>query len=248
MTVVVKLGGSVITRKSEPETVDEAALDRASDAIAEALDSSAVGRLIVVHGGGSFGHHHANEFGVSTTEGRHDVEAVAAIHGAMCALNESVVRWLRARGVPAVPVHPFSLAHRDRTGALSLPSGSVSTLLCEGFVPVVHGDLVAHESAGVTVLSGDELVVELADAVGAERVGLCSSVPGVLDESDAVIERIDSFEAVANVVGGSDATDVSGGMAGKVRTLLDLERPATIFDLDGLESFLRGESVGTTVD
>jgi len=187
MTVVLKLGGSVITEKDEPETVDQAALSAAVSAIAE----SAVGEdIVVVHGGGSFGHHHAADYGVSTTEGTHDVDGVQAIHGAMCRLNAAVVDELTAQGVPAVPVHPFSAAARDVDGTLSLPTAQVTTLLAEGFVPVLHGDLVAHAGAGATVLSGDELVVELAPAVDADRVGVCSTVPGVLDEDGTVIDRI----------------------------------------------------------
>jgi isopentenyl phosphate kinase len=203
--------------------------------------------LVVVHGGGSFGHHHAAEYGVSTTEGTHDSDGVRAIHGAMKRLNTAVVDALADRGVPAVPVHPFSAAHRDADGALVLPTGQVTTLLAEGFLPVLHGDLVAHAGEGATVVSGDELVVDLAGAVGAERVGVCSTVDGVLDADGAVIERISSFEAVRPALGGSDTTDVSGGMAGKVRALLALESPAHIFGPDALAAFLAGETPGTTV-
>jgi isopentenyl phosphate kinase len=241
MTTILKLGGSVITEKDRPETLDGPALDRAADAVAGRSD------LVVVHGGGSFGHHHAAEHGVSTTEGSTDPDAVIAIHGAMATLNRFVVSRLRDRDVPAVPVHPLSAADRDDSGALTLPSGAPERLLGEGYVPVLHGDVVAHGGEGVTVLSGDEIVVELADALDADRVGLCSAVPGVLDDGGDVIEEIREFEAVADALGASDATDVSGGMAGKVQSLLSMETAASIFDLDGLAAFLDGERVGTTV-
>ncbi|WP_367175994.1 isopentenyl phosphate kinase [Haloarcula rubripromontorii] len=244
MTVVLKLGGSVITDKDEPETVDRAALSAAVSAVAE----SPVGDdIVVVHGGGSFGHHHAAEHGVSTTAGTHDVDGVRAIHGAMCRLNAAVVDALADAGVPAVPVHPFSAATRDADGDLSLPTRQVETLLDEGFVPVLHGDLVAHAGAGATVLSGDELVVKLAPAVDADRVGVCSTVSGVLDDDGTVIDRIETFEAVAAALGESEATDVSGGMAGKVRALLSLSAPALVFGPDALPAFLAGESPGTTI-
>ncbi|KAA9398668.1 acetylglutamate kinase [Haloarcula sp. CBA1130] len=244
MTVVLKLGGSVITEKDEPETVDQAALSAAVSAIVE----SAVGEdIVIVHGGGSYGHHYAAEYGVSTTEGTHDVDGVQAIHGAMCRLNTAVVDALTEQGVPAVPIHPFSAATRDADGDLSLPTAQITTLLEEGFVPVLHGDLVAHAGAGATVLSGDELIVELAPAVDAERVGVCSTVPGVLDSDGTIIDRIETFEAVAPALGGSDATDVSGGMAGKVRALLALSAPALVFGPDALPAFLAGDSPGTTI-
>ncbi|GGN90381.1 isopentenyl phosphate kinase [Haloarcula pellucida] len=243
MTVVLKLGGSVVTEKETPETVDDEALAAAADAVA-ASDHD----VVVIHGGGSFGHHHAAEYGVSTTEGTHDVAGVQAIHGAMTRLNSRIVTALTERGVPAVPVHPFSAADRGADGTLTLPTGQVRTLLSEGFVPVLHGDLVAHAGEGATVLSGDELVVELAPAVDADRVGVCSTVPGVLDEDGAVIDRIEAFEDAAAALGGSDATDVSGGMAAKVRALLELESPASVFGPDALSAFLDGDAPGTTIE
>ncbi|WP_339102996.1 isopentenyl phosphate kinase [Haloterrigena salinisoli] len=245
--IVLKLGGSVITDKERPETLDGEALERAADAVAAALDGG-VDDLVIVHGGGSFGHHNASEHGVTTTEGTRDAGAALEIHGAMKALNQFVLRRLLERDVEAVPVHPFSAAHRDAAGDLELPTGQVATLLGEGFVPVLHGDMVAHAGSGATVVSGDELVAALARDLEADRIGLCSTVPGVLDDDDAVIDRIAAYEDVAGVLGESAATDVTGGMAAKVRALLALEAEASVFGLAELDAFLRGESAGTTIE
>jgi len=252
MTTVLKLGGSLLTEKDAPETVDDRALGDALDAVADAWtrgssEGGSDDRLVLVHGGGSFGHHHASAWGVSTTAGTHEAAAVRDVHRAMTALNDRVIDESLDRDVPAVPVRPLSVAARDADGDLSLPLDSTRTLLGEGFVPVLHGDGVAHSGAGVTVLSGDELVVRLARDLGADRVGTCSTVPGVLDDAGDVIPRIDSYEAVADLLGGSEATDVSGGMAGKVRTLLDLPSPAFVFGPDGLREFLGGGEPGTRI-
>ena len=49
MTTVLKLGGSVVTEKDEPESVDEASLARAADAI---VDAGAHGAKLTGAGGG----------------------------------------------------------------------------------------------------------------------------------------------------------------------------------------------------
>ena len=250
MTTILKLGGSVLTEKDRPETVDESNLRRAATAVARAATvaepAPEENDLVVVHGGGSFGHHHAAEHGVTTTDGTRDPGAVRAIHDAMKRLNGAVVAALADAGCPALPVHPLSAAHRHGEGELTLPVAVVQSMLGEGFVPVLHGDVVVHEDLGATILSGDEIVVALGSALDADRVGVCSAVPGVLDDGD-VVTRVESLGDVEAVLGGSAATDVTGGMAAKVRELLALNAPAYIFDLEGLPAFLDGEEPGTRI-
>jgi isopentenyl phosphate kinase len=246
MTTILKLGGSVVTHKDQPETIDWETLNSVVDTIAGRVGSTAED-FVAVHGAGSFGHHYAAKHGVSNTEGTHDASALSAIHAAMTELNAAIVDTFQDRDVSALPVQPLSVAHRDESGRLSHPSEQISAMLGEGFVPVLHGDVIAHEGAGATILSGDDVVVSLAASLDAQRVGLCSTVPGVLDDDGAVIPEIESYADVSHVLGESESTDVTGGMAGKVRTLLDLEAPAAIFDPDDLGGFLDGESVGTIV-
>lgn len=240
---MLKLGGSVITDKTATETVATEQLAELAAAVAD-YD----GPLVLVHGAGSFGHYHADAHGVSRTEGSRETQAVRDITGSMRTLNDAVVDALAAAGAPAVPVHPFSLASRDSEGKLSMPMEAVAAMLSEGFLPVLHGDVVTHAGKGVTILSGDEAVVRLAEALDADRVGLCSAVPGVLAEDGTVVDHVGSFEEVASALGESDATDVTGGMAAKVRELLALSSPAFVFDIEGVAPFLAGESPGTRID
>ena len=253
MTTVLKLGGSVITEKGDRETLDGRALDALADALADAAgtgDATADpdgADLVLVHGAGSFGHHYADEHGASVESGVRDARAVMDIHGAMQTLDAFVLSRLHERGVPALPVHPLSVGHRDEGGSLTLPLGQAATMLEEGFVPVLHGDGVAHAGEGVTILSGDEIVARLAADLDADRVGMVSTVPGVLDADGDVVPEIRSFEEVSDVLGGSDDTDVTGGMAGKVRALLDLDAPSHVFGADDLPAFLAGDSPGTRI-
>ena len=67
-TVIVKLGGSAVTRKDTFETLNRAVLTttaqqiRASCGDGEYTSST---RVLLVHGCGSFGHFQAHEFGIS---------------------------------------------------------------------------------------------------------------------------------------------------------------------------------------
>lgn len=243
MVVILKLGGSVITAKEEPETVDEASLESCARAVGEQAED-----LLLIHGAGSFGHYHAEQHGVTVTDGTHDAETVFAIHDSMRRLNDRVLAELHQQGVAAVGVHPLSVAHRDDAGTLAIPAGHLATMLDAGFAPVLFGDVIADASDGFTVVSGDEIAVTLASALDVDCVGMCSSVPGVLDDDGEVIDHIGSLADAADALGGSHGWDVTGGMAEKVRELLRLPVPASIFGLEALPRFLAGEAVGTRIE
>lgn len=241
--IALKLGGSVITTKDTPDTLDEGALSQAAQAIAAGPED-----IVLVHGAGSFGHHYAAKHDVSRSTGTHDPAAGFAIHDAMRRLNDAVIAALHGVGVPGLPIHPLSTGARNKAGELTLGMAAIRRVRAEGFVPVLHGDVIAHEDNGLTIISGDEVITEVATRLDADRVGLCTGVPGVLDGSGTVIPEITDFDAVADVLGESDTTDVTGGMAAKVQELHALEMPAWIFNLTGLGAFLNGDSPGTRID
>lgn len=233
MTKVLKIGGSVLTDKSGEETLSED-FDGAIRAVADAD----IDNLILVHGAGSFGHPHAarNELSDGGRDGAHET------HAAVARLNRRVVDALNERGVDALPVHPLSCAWRD--GALGFETLPAQTLREEGYLPVLHGDVIADAGSGVSVLSGDEIAVELADRRGVE-VGMCTSAGGVLDEEGNRLEHVSSVEEITEL--GDEGTDVTGGIRGKVESLLSLPSGGRVFGADELEEYLDGEAVGTLV-
>lgn len=243
MTTVLKLGGSVITEKGSERTVSDGRLDNIVGTLASA---DRRGYLLVI-GGGSFGHPAADRHGMSDQTGSSDPSAMAEVHDAMLELTSIVIDRLVKAGVPALAIHPLSMAYRE-AGDLHVAFDAVEQAVSEGYVPVLHGDCVLTAGQGTTILSGDEIAVELARHFDADRVGLCTGVPGVLDSNDELIDQIEQYETVAEILGASDETDVTGGMAGKVSTLLELGIPASIFDITALAAFLDGESPGTTID
>ena len=107
--LIIKLGGSAITRKSSLETLDETSLAAVVDMVASL---PAGGRTVIVHGAGSFGHFQAKEYG--THLGTRGVapqrwrEGVARTRASVTYLNTLVVRALAAAGVPAVGLPAFA--------------------------------------------------------------------------------------------------------------------------------------------
>ena len=251
---ILKLGGSVLTEKTDTPTPKPAAIQRCAREIASSIPSAssvgAGGPLIIIHGAGSFGHPQAK--GHSTPAGFTNF-GIIEIHRAVASLNDLVIEALVKNGVPAVPLHPFGCLVAENGRIAEMKTDQIGMMLARGIVPVLHGDVVMDIETGASIVSGDQLATYLAVRFKAARVGLGTAVDGVLADG-AVIPLITraNFESVRSHIQGSAGTDVTGGMLGKVLELLAIEIDINsyIFNAskeDVIAGFLSGDEPGTRV-
>ncbi|RLI22686.1 hypothetical protein DRO54_00460 [Candidatus Bathyarchaeota archaeon] len=221
---ILKLGGSVITRKERPLTPNKRAIRR----LAREISRAKVEGLIIVHGGGSFGHPVAKEYEIA--EGFKDKSQLIGFSKtsqAMTMLNEMIVEALLNEGIPAVAVRPSSFIVTKHSRIEKADWNVVAKLLELGFVPVLYGDAVLDSAVGFTILSGDQLVAELAIEFNAERVIIAVDVDGIytadpkVDGSAKLMKSIslEQLKEVEDKIGESKLIDVTGGMLGKINEL-----------------------------
>lgn len=224
--LIVKLGGSVITDKRARFAVRRAAIQRLAKELA-----SVRGPLVVVHGGGSFGHPLATKYGLAEGyKSRRQLVGFSLTHRAMEKLNAHVVEALQREGIPAVAVQPSACAVVKGRKLVLMELTPVRKMLELGLVPVLYGDVVPDLERGVSILSGDQLVVHLAKELGAKRVilgvdveGVCTADPKVRKEAELVpVITPTNWPEVKGLMGRVGAPDVTGGMAGKINELLGL--------------------------
>lgn len=223
--IVVKLGGSVITVKGQPFTPDHANIERLANEIAEARLPS----LGVIHGGGSFGHTVAYEYDlIRGYQTPRQLMGFAKTKLAMTTLNTLVIDALIRNGVPAVPVQPSDFV-RTKLGRLLIPAfNPVEALLGLGVVPVLFGDVVLDSELGFTILSGDQLAAWLVLTLRASTLIIGIDVDGLYTEDPKVNRDATLIEEITlpdlkrrlDTISGSNTTDVTGGMVGKIRELI----------------------------
>jgi isopentenyl phosphate kinase len=222
---ILKLGGSAITVKDTPRTANQPVIDNLAQEIAEAN----VVPLIVVHGGGSFGHPLAKEYAIN--EGYKDPSQIIGFsktHDAMTGLNGLVVQALIQHNISAVGVAPSSFVITKSGRIEKMDTSVIAKLLDMGFVPVLYGDTVLDTEKGFAILSGDQLVAKLAITLDAERIilgvdvnGLCTSDPKK-DKTAELIEHADlqELKRMHGWIEKAKVTDVTGGMHGKIIELI----------------------------
>lgn len=248
--VLVKIGGSLITDKNKPYSLNERALDFICDEIKKGVASGKA--LIVGHGAGSFAHIPAKKYKTHLgINGPQSLRGIAEVADVAARLNRIVVERLLSRGINAVSVSPLSMMVAQNHTLKSLCSDSVEELLRLGLLPVLYGDQILDTKAGCTVFSTEKVLGYLAlhlkkAGYRIERIIHCGLTNGVYDENGQTIRIINgkNIERYRTVLGGSGGVDVTGGMAHKVEETLSLARrgvPGLI--IDGIENGSLSEAV-----
>ncbi|HXO18962.1 MAG TPA: isopentenyl phosphate kinase [Thermoanaerobaculia bacterium] len=261
--VLVKLGGSLITEKTRPETPRLEVIRRLASEVARAA-GRVPERLIVGHGSGSFGHVAAARYGLAAGLRSPDqLPGVAETQQRAADLHRIVAAELRAAGALPFSLAPSSALVAADGAAASFAEEPLLLALGRGLLPVLWGDVVLDRGQGVAICSTERLFALLAGllparGIAVRRILWLGETAGVYDGSGRTIPRITASDpaaaaAVRAVIGAPAGTDVTGGMLHRVETALALAAQGiTSSILDGrepglLERALAGEEVPGTV-
>ncbi|MBS7646834.1 MAG: isopentenyl phosphate kinase [Candidatus Bathyarchaeia archaeon] len=255
---VLKIGGSVITDKSKEMEVRMDAISRLADEILEAN----LKNLIIVHGGGSFGHPTAQKHAIKEGfKNESQIIGFAETHHVMTVLNGLFMDALIWRGIPAVSVTPSSCIMTKNGRIACFEDAPLRLLMRMGFIPVLYGDAVLDTELGFTILSGDQLTSFLALKFDAEKILIGVDVDGLYDDDPKnnvnakMFERLtlDELRRVQGKLGVSNVCDVTGGMPNKIAELIPaIEHGIRVLIVNAskpryLYKALRGEKVKGTI-
>jgi isopentenyl phosphate kinase len=259
--VLLKLGGSLITDKNRPHTPRLDVIRRLAAEIMSAREQDAGLRILLGHGSGSFGHVPARRYG--TRQGvRTEQEWLGFVEvwREAVQLDRVVVDALGEAGLPAISLPPSASTFARNGQVESWNLAPVRRALEANLLPVVFGDVVFDSQRGGTILSTEDLFSHLADQLQPQRILLAGIEAGVWADFPSctrLVEEITpaNWDDLSATVGGSTATDVTGGMASKARQSLELAKRIPnleVFIFSGetpgaVEQALTGKHLGTRI-
>lgn len=223
--IFLKLGGSLITVKSEAYRVRPEVVERISREIHEARRKNGM-PLLLGHGGGSFAHVSAARY--QTHKGdiaENSREGFARVQNDVARLNRIVVGALLDAGENAVSVQPSAAAFAENGCILEWFTRPIESMLAKGIVPVVHGDVCIDRERGFCIVSTEDVFQFLSAGLKPERILMAGKTDGVLDREGQVIKLVtgENFPDVRKSLLPSDGiADVTGGMIHKVETSLKM--------------------------
>ena len=209
---LIKLGGSVATFKERPLAANIDAIEGISRALTR-LDIP----IIIVHGGGSFGHYWSVKYDMHTKPANYDVHAVSIVHESMIALNQIIVNSMIRAGLNPYGIAPsaFTTGHKPIVTKIK----QVCAMAQSKLIPVTFGDIVYVEGAKYSILSGDALMTILARVLQPLRIIFATNVDGIYKDSlsKEIVREIQVVDERKSIeffkTSGIDAT---GGMQRKV--------------------------------
>ena len=258
--IVIKLGGGLITDKSQYKVVREDRIHSVCRVIAELIDNNH--SIILVHGAGSFGHLEAKKWSLSTGYDKKIIEqqrlAVKNVRNDMIELNNHVLRNLKEFNIDGVP-HPPSKWATDLGPKFK---GDIGVLANEkeGMIQVTFGDVVdVHGEREFGILSGDDLMVRI-----------CKEIPGIthciflLGDTEGLLtkppneensELIPLWSKEQEIIGRHESNqDVTGGIFLKAESASKISQSINnVWMIDGrkpermLELVQTGNTIGTKV-
>ena len=257
MMAILKLGGSILSDKNIPYSIKWDNLERIAMEIKNALDyyksQDRDIKLIIVHGGGSFGHPVAKKYlkvennkkiFINMEKGFWDIQK------AMRRFNNIVIDTLQSYDIPAVSIQPSSfVVFGDK---MIFDTSAIKEMLKRNLVPIIHGDITVDDKNGYKIISGDDIVPYLANELKADLILYATDVDGVLINNKP-IKRIDkdNIDEILGYLSGSNSIDVTGGMRYKIEMIRKNRCRGFVFNGNKAKNIykaLLGDVEGTEID
>ncbi len=253
--ILVKLGGSVITDKSQYQALHEEVLVRLCKEISDSGKD-----VVVVHGAGSFGHIVAHDNRLADGfKYESQINALATVSRDVRQLNLMVIDAMISAGISPVSLPPSACVVMRDKEIVEIDFDRIRSYLEMGISPVMFGDVALDELQGFSICSGDQIMEALARELVPERVIFVSDVDGIMDR-----EPSEPGAKLVDCIGPSDldnmsfhvrVKDVTGGIKKKLSAMMKMAGPdGACMIINGrvpgrLEAALRGdEVVGTKVE
>ncbi len=223
--ILVKLGGSIITNKEKPLTPNRNAIKKIATSLKNVNEP-----LVIVHGGGSFGHYWSVKYDMHTKPERHEAKGVSAVKNSMVELNNIILESFSESGLM-----PYCLPPSDfMTGNKPLVKKvrEIPKIAKTGLIPISYGDVMWYGKNKFYILSGDRIMGILSKIVHPRLAIFVTNVDGVYADmkSKRLLNEITKEKPITSKV----SMDVTGGMSRKIKEAFDISKNGTdVFFVNG---------------
>ncbi|MBI5859564.1 MAG: gamma-glutamyl kinase [Nitrosarchaeum sp.] len=206
--ILIKLGGSIITNKEKPLSPRKKTIENIAQHLKK-IDEP----IIIVHGGGSFGHYWSVKYDMHTRPMKYNTHGVSIVKNSMIELNKIILdAFLRNKMNPyCLPPTDFMSGDKPITNKIK----EIEKIASAGLIPITFGDALWYGQKKTYILSGDKIMTYLSKILKPRLVVFALNEEGLYQDlkSKKLIRELKGENPIIS----KNNMDVTGGMTRKVQ-------------------------------
>ncbi len=205
--ILIKLGGSIITNKEKPLSPRRKTIDNLAKSLKKISEP-----MIIVHGGGSYGHYWSVRYDMHTQPKKYSIRGVAIVKNSMIELNKIILdSFVKNRLSPyCLPPTDFMTGNKPITSKVK----EIEKISKSGLIPVTFGDALWYGQNKTYILSGDKIMTHLAKILKPKLTIFALNEDGLYSDLKTK-ELIHELKGEKPKIS-DNLMDVTGGMTRKV--------------------------------
>ena len=205
--ILIKLGGSIITNKEKPLSPRKKTINKILKEIGKIKEP-----VIIVHGGGSYGHYWSVKYDMHTKPEKTAPKGVAIVKNSMVELNKIILDSAVKNRINSYCLPPTDFMNGNKS--IKSKILTISDIAKSGLTPITFGDALWFGQKKSYILSGDVIMTTIAKILKPRLSLFVLDVDGVY--SDLKTNKlIRNFKKEKPEIR-NNKIDVTGGMTRKI--------------------------------
>jgi len=213
--ILIKLGGSIITDKEKPLSPRRKTVENIVKNLKKINEP-----MVIVHGGGSFGHYWSVKYDMHTKPEKYDMHGVAIVKNSMIELNKIILDVFTKNKLNpySIPPTDFMSGNKPITKKIK----EIEKIAKSGLIPITYGDALWYGNKKTYILSGDKIMTYLAKILKPRLVIFALNEDGVY--SDLKTKKLIYELKGVNPKILENKMDVTGGMTRKIEEATNIAK------------------------
>jgi isopentenyl phosphate kinase len=213
--ILIKLGGSIITNKEKPLSPRKKTIENIIKNLRK-IDEP----IIIVHGGGSFGHYWSVKYDMHTKPSTYDIHGISVVKNSMVELNKIILdSFLRNKFSPyCLPPTDFMFGNKP----IKTKIKEIKKIADSGLIPITFGDVLWYGQKKSYILSGDKIMTLLSKILKPRLCIFVLNEDGLYSDLKSKTLIYELKKEIPSI--SINQMDVTGGMIRKVEEAVKISK------------------------
>ena len=223
--ILIKLGGSIITNKEKPLSPRRKTIENIAKGLKKINEP-----IILVHGGGSYGHYWSVKYDMHTKPRKYNIRGVSIVKNSMIDLNKIILDVMTKIRLTPYCLPPTDFMSGDKP--ISKKVKEIEKISRSGLIPVTFGDALWYGQNKTYILSGDKIMTHLSKILKPRLSIFALNEDGLY--SDLKTKKLIHELKGESPIISENKMDVTGGMTRKVEEASKIAKMGTnVFFVNG---------------